>query len=350
MIILQIKTFQEVLNSMVNWVKNRSKLTNFYVGSVIRSLLEAVSIEIESIYFQMKMGFSYAIENSIFHSFDFYRKPAVRASGEVIFVFKSELPQRVVIPKGYIVSTVPIGGEIINFEVTEDTIAFAGYTSVSVNVQCLDPGTIGNVPQYSIKIALTPLSFVETLYNPNGFFNGAEEETRQERKRRFSNYIDTLAKATVDAVRYGVLSVDGVAGVYVEDNIGLVRVYVHDAQGNLPDELKAKVQENLINYRAAGVEVAVLPVVKRQVDLKIVVTLTEDADASSYQELIQNSVITFLNYFPVSKNLVKADLIRHVMNIDDLSIVNTIVNMGDVIEVAKNEIIRPGTIEVETEQ
>ena len=347
---LQIKTFNEILNSMANWVKNTSNITNFYVGSVIRSFLEAVAIEIESIYFQMKMGFSYAIENSIFHSFDFERRPAVKASGQVVMVFKTELPQEIIIPKGYIVSTVPVKGEIISFEVTEDTIAFAGYTSVVLNVQCVDAGIIGNVPQYSIKIALQPLSFVQTIYNEYGFYNGAEEETRQDRKKRFSSYIDTLAKATVDAVRYGVLSVEGVAGVYVEDNIGLVRVYVHDSQGDLPDDLKARVEENIINYKAAGVEVAVKPVVKKLADVTVTVTLTDDVDKESYRVMIVNSITTFLNYFPVSKSLVKAELIKHIMNIDDLSIVNVVVDMDNVVGVANNEIIRPGTITVNIQE
>ncbi len=72
-------------------------------------------------------------------------------------------------------------GEIISFEVTEDTIAF-GYTSVVLNVQCVRPGIIGNVPQYSIKIALQPLAFVQTIYNPDGFIMGLRR-VRQDRKK-----------------------------------------------------------------------------------------------------------------------------------------------------------------------
>ena len=41
---LKMKTFKDILNDMVVWVTSNSpKLTNFYVGSVIRTLLEGIS-------------------------------------------------------------------------------------------------------------------------------------------------------------------------------------------------------------------------------------------------------------------------------------------------------------------
>jgi len=51
---LKVKKFQEILRGMVEWVSaNTDKLTDFSEGSVIRTLLEAVSSSVEQAYYNM---------------------------------------------------------------------------------------------------------------------------------------------------------------------------------------------------------------------------------------------------------------------------------------------------------
>ena len=202
-----MKTFNQILNGMAGWiVTNCTKLTNFFVGSVLRTLLEAIAMEIEALYFQMHKGFIYAIENSIFHSFGFYKKPAISATGEVTVVFKDSLPQSFTFLKGFKFATVPILSQVVYFEVTEDTTAPKGCSSILVPVSCTEKGVVGNVPSNTITIMVTPVNIVRSVYNEKSFGSGTSEESSSERKRRFTTYIQTLSKATVDALKYAYIS------------------------------------------------------------------------------------------------------------------------------------------------
>jgi len=344
---LQVKTFRQILKSMSTWAQlNNPKLTNFRVGSAIRTLFEAVAIEIEALYFKMRRAFEDAVENSIANSFNFYPQMAVPAAGELTIEFKSYLPQRVIIPKGFRFSTVPTGGKVVYYETVEEILFEEGTLSAVVPVQCTEAGTIGNVPANSIKLAVTPLPFIANIYNATAFANGMEEESKEEYKKRFNQFIETLARGTLSAIQYGCLKVPGVAGAYVSDQIGEVKAYVHDALGNLPPELKEAVLTELVNYRPAGTGVVVYPVNKVPVNVNITITLNAGFDPDKYRIIVQDSVTTFLNNFVVSKGLTRAELITHIMNIDRNALVNAVISLTQDIPVVDFELIRAGTINV----
>ena len=344
---LKMKTFREILNGMIGWIsQSNSKLTNFYVGSVIRTLLEAISVEIESLYFQMHRGFRNAIENSIFHSFNFYKFPATPATGELRLVFGSPLTQKLIIPKGYEFSTTPVNGEAIYFKTIEDTLVSYGVEEAVVQVECTQSGVIGNVPAFSIRRISVPIPVIREVYNASAFLTGKPEETKEERKKRFTRYIDTLSRGTISAVQYGCLRVQGVTGAYVDESIGVVNVYVHDAAGNLSEELRQEVLQSLIEYRSAGIEVIVSPVVKKPVDLDISVVLNPGFDPDKYKTIIEDSVTSYLNYYSVSRDLIKADVIKYIMSIDENAILNMSINLEGDVMADKYELIRAGTITV----
>lgn len=67
----QLKDFQSIVASMVNYVRGATtKLTDFNRGSGIRTLLEAVAVEMDQMYQEMFSGLREGIETSVFRSFD----------------------------------------------------------------------------------------------------------------------------------------------------------------------------------------------------------------------------------------------------------------------------------------
>ena len=57
-----LKLFTSILEDMMNWViANQNKVTDFNEGSVARSLLEAVALEVEQLYIRTRVGFDDAL-------------------------------------------------------------------------------------------------------------------------------------------------------------------------------------------------------------------------------------------------------------------------------------------------
>ena len=102
----QIKKFNSIVASMINWVSGTTtKVTDFNIGSVVRTLLEAVAIELEELYYQLLQAVEEAIEEAIYRAFNFPRNPAERATGMVTFYRTMGSDAIIVIPRGSLVST-----------------------------------------------------------------------------------------------------------------------------------------------------------------------------------------------------------------------------------------------------
>lgn len=346
---LKIKTLSEILDNMVTWVSvSTSKLTDFNVGSATRTLLEAIALQLEEFYFKMYQNVMWAIENSIYQAFGFGIRKATFSTGYVNITFRVPLKKPYTILKGTKFATSSIG-KTKYFVSKEDTIVPQNSTEIMVLVECTERGTQGNVPANTINIMTNPNSEIVKITNPYDFTNGTERETPAERKKRFRDYIKTLARGTVDAITYGCLEVEGVTGVWVDDsNIGFVKVYAHDIDGNLPDELKQRIIENERSYRAAGVEVEVLPVIKRSIDIYVKIYIAKDYDTAMYYTIISSAIYKYLNTFQVSNVLYLSELIQYIMNIDDVAISNVeVVKPYDDIVAGEQELIRSGNIVVE---
>ena len=82
----QIKKFSSIITSMINWVSsNTSKVTDFNPGSVVRTVLEAVAMELEELYYQLLQATQEAIEEAIYRTFNFPRNPSQKAGGTIRF-------------------------------------------------------------------------------------------------------------------------------------------------------------------------------------------------------------------------------------------------------------------------
>jgi hypothetical protein len=342
-----VKKFREILGDMASWlVLSGSKVTNFTVGSVARSILEAVAMEIEDLYYYIRTKFEELQDNAIYNSFGYNKRPAVPATGYVTVRFTQPLTQSVLFKAGTRFYTIPLNGKTIYFESIEDVTANIGATEVDLLVRCTTAGTIGNVPAYSITRIVNSMPFLAGVFNKEKFFTGLPEETKEERQKRFNDFIQSLGKSSTPAIIYGCMQVEGIAGVYVKEDIGMIYVYAHDAFGNLNDQLKADLEAKLYEYKAGGIKAIISGVIKKPIDLNIKVLIDNGYDKSSILYKIEEEVRVYLNKMVVSKPLVRADLIRFIMEIDREAIENISINLDKDIVVEPQELIRPGVITV----
>lgn len=344
---LEIKSMYKVLKDLIDWTTARTdKLTDFNVGSGIRTIYEAVSIQIEEFYFRMKQNVLYAIETSIYTAFDFPRKAAEYATGTVTITFLRALSTSLTIPKGTIFSTSDMYGYIY-FETVEDNYCEPGLISTTVAVKCQQPGRIGNIPAGAITLMVPTNQNVKSVYNMGEFTDGRDAETYTEHKKRFQKYINTLSRATRNAITYGALQVEGVAGAWVDDNyIGYVKLYVHNSDGELPDELKSAVNKAMIEYRSGGIEVEVLPIVKVSIDPVLKVMIADEYDTTTYAEQIKSIVYTYLNDYTVGESYYTADVIHQIKACYEGIVINVLIQGTEDTYIESNEVVRPGNIEV----
>lgn len=343
-----IKSVNEIFASLLTWVASGTdKLTDFNIGSAVRTLLESVALQLEEFYFDMEQAIRYAIDNAIYDAFGFEKQQATKATGYVTVKFKEATEARMLITKGTLFSTSSMSGNPLYFEATEDTFVPVGVTEVLVPVQCTTTGLAGNINIGEITTIGASSIYVDSVTNNVGFYGGNEEETNAQRKLRFREYIRSLQRGTREAIAYGAKTVQGVAGIWVDDSyIGFVRLYAHDAHGELPDDLKNAILTTLDEYRAAGIEVEVLPIVKNIMDLDLTIIFKDDAATEVYATKLQTLLTNYLNSFSVSKNLYMSDMIATIMEGYKDVIVNIVINKGSDTELQNNELIVAGTVKV----
>lgn len=284
----QIKNFVSIVSSMVNHMRGSSgNLTDFNVGSVNRTLIEAPAIEIEELYIQMLNGLIESVPVAVYQAFDFTRRAAIYAVGTVTFSASPAPAQDIAIPLGTVL-TVP--GTAKTYATTAAATLLAGQTSVTVPVQATTAGIAGNTLSATITSLQASISGITGVTNAAAYTNGIDEETDEERKTRFGAYISTLSRGTLGAIEYAasIAVVKDVNGALIEvvDRVGIVEevpgrvsCYIFNGSGSTADALVIAAQqiidgyidagtgEKVPGYRAGGTEVTVRKMTEQPVAL-----------------------------------------------------------------------------------
>lgn len=348
---LRLKSLREIMQGMTSWISARTtEITDFNPGSVVRTLLEALSLQLEEVYYSMWKNFLWAVENAVFEAFGFTKKLEVKATTDMTIEFRNVLEFNYTIPKG--TKFVKSSGDIYYLS-TSNVIVLAGAIQATVPVECSKGGVIGNCDSRAITSMITQNNLVLQVYNEEAVINGVEAESKAERKERFTQYLQSLSKGTEDAIIYGALKIDGVVGAWADSSeIGVVKLYVHGPSGSQLSEVKiAEIKESIVNYKSAGVEVVILPVRQVAIPLNVVVTIKEGYDILTYQELVSSATDSYFMNFTVSKNFHISELIKYYMNLDTTAILYvTVINPVADIFVSGQDLIVIGSksISVET--
>lgn len=265
--------------------------------------------------------------------------------------FKSVLTSEITFQSGLTFCTSSSGTNVKYYVLTSNVIVPIGSSKIILPVKCTVPGIIGNTSENSITILITANSLVSKVYNEVAFTNGRAAETKAERKARFKKFISTLVRGTAPSIEYAASTVSGITGVYVDDTlIGRVKVFCHDANGDLSTNLKQAVQVAVDSYRSAGVETLVLPVIKKLVDINVVVIINQDYNPDVYRQTIGDAIHTYMYEFKVNQAFYLTSLIKYLMNLDNLAIVDVdVISPNEKISASSQVLLRPGAITVNVE-
>lgn len=347
---MRIKGISSILSRLIDLtlLYDRDGINDFTAGSTIRSIYEAIAMEIEQYYVLGRDNIIWGIGEGITEAFNFPRRQARRAYGTVTLEFHTALRDDLHISQGTnFMSSFREYNQ--RYETLQDFTIPKGVSRYDITVYCVDNGSYGNVPKGVINMASIAISNLSKVHNPYDLLTGQDTESLEDVRRRFRMFVDTRGRATNKAIAYGARTVEDIAGVYVDESTGYVKVYAHDNNGFLSDDLKSQVEYVLRDYRPSGIKLEVFPVERRVVNLTVKVQLRS---AERYNEIfkreIESVLRSYLNRLNASEDVILNDLIQKVMEIDDYEIYDVnFVNLAGNIAVEPNEIVRAGTVDVQ---
>jgi len=278
---------------------SHSPITDLNVGSVTRTLSEAMSREIAIVYEQIneayKSGF---IDSATGKSLDYVvsilgitRKTKEFARGLVTFFRAAASTGNITIPEG---TTLLANKGEVRFETTELRTLQRGQARIDVPILAAEEfkGAVGRVEAGKIDALLAPIEGIERVINFEPTVLGAEDETDDELRARARAVLRALGKATLMSLFRVILEGRGMPVEAWDPNSpgtkrsdpGTVTVLVEAEPERMP-QLSAVVNET----RAAGVLttlVARYVFFKPRLLLSLAPGLTADGKGKVIQQVI----------------------------------------------------------------
>lgn len=357
----QPKTFLEITADMVEACRASSdQLTDFNVGSVVRTLLESQAVGLEDFYIAVNQAIQDAIPASLYAAFDFQRLPAAVARGKIRVTIAPTFTD-FTLPAGSPLSTA--GGEV-NFATDGDLVIPAGDTVGEVAAVCTTAGVVGNVPANTITILTGSNLSVQSVTNPLSFSMGSDGESDQAMKARFVAYIASIARATPASLEYAARAqkrydaegniIEAVERVAVQEYAGYVRMYIYSGSG-ASDELVEQVQRVIdgyyddVNevivggYRAAGIFVLVGAMATKTVDITAEVDLLPGYTSTTAMDTAVRSAIDYvIRTHPSGQALTVSKLQNGILAVPGVQDVT--ITPAQSIPCAAAEALLPGTV------
>ena len=187
---------------------SRSPLTDINVGSVTRTLSEAVGREIATVYSQINLAYQSAfIDTATGRSLELVvailgitRMTKEYAVGLVTFFRAPGSIGNITIPEGTLLATTK--GDVI-FITTQPRTLQQGQVRIDAPIRAAEgfKGEVGKVPAGAITQMSLPIEGIQRLTNFDAAFLGDEDETDEELRLRAKAALRALGKATLAALR-----------------------------------------------------------------------------------------------------------------------------------------------------
>ncbi|MBB3213416.1 putative phage protein gp47/JayE [Herbaspirillum sp. Sphag1AN] len=330
---MQTYSFNQIVQNFATAVQgSTSKLVNFGTGSVLLAIAQAMAGV--GLWLQGMILTLLAVTRASTSSgtdldtwladFGFTRLAANASSGQVIFARYTPTAQAF-IPAGTS-ATVQSADGSVQFAVLADTtntaynatlggyVLPAGQASISVTVQCLTAGSVGNVAAGAISSLVVAISGVDTVTNAVAFTNGYDAETDAAARSRFILYLAGLSKATLAAIGSAILSVEqGLTYKIIENQTftgttqaGLLTVVVDDGTGAPSSTLKSSVAAAVESTRAAGVTYGVYGPTLLTATVVMTITTSTATGAPSHSAvaaIVQAAILSYINSLAMGVSL-----------------------------------------------
>lgn len=377
--LIGIKSFSELIDdARLKLAAGDSKITNWTVGGVFRTLVEVCCWGLAQLYSLLltviPMGFlEYATGKWLdlkAADVDVARRIAVKTQGRVLFSRNGEtddLNMVVVISAGSIVKTnILDDGKELRYFVTQEMILASGETSIAVPVEAEFAGSAYNVGDGYIRVLVTHIPGIDAVTNSADWLTleGADEESDQSLRERYKlRWHELSTGSTAKAYESWAYTIPGVIDVSVDDSHprgdGTVDVIIASTKGAPTEALKQSVKDYIDTKRPECSDVQVLSPVLKTVDLDITLFLFPDRGESEVVKTAAETVIQKFFFYhddddaieaqKIGDDYLNARLIRYLMAIQHVFNVRINSPAADVV-VARSELATVGTININIER
>lgn len=343
-----IKSFKDILQTMFNAVVG-STLSDFNIGSVTRTVLEAVASAIEEAYMYLyKFVLKFFISTSEGEWLDrrledlgMTRKLGSMAFGIITIGRDAASPIGISIPIG----TVFEAENGAQFATTELATLPVGGISVNVSARAVAKGSNANLAAGTelkqIGVAISGIDWAKVVEMTGGM----DDETDDDYRNRVPAYFESLGRATEGAIKYAAMTVSGVTGVTVRANHptkGWFTVYL---DSSVDDTLLAAVKEKIDEYRGFCIQYTIERAVRVGVDIKMSINVLSGSDEVLTRQGVIAALTDLVANLEMGEPLYTATIIQTAMNVAGVENVKLTEPTTDNVP-EENEILQPDSVEV----
>lgn len=332
----QFKNKDEMVLAVIERINERiPEDLDFTTGSVLRTLIEAIMMEIDLQYWQMEQVYNNAfIDTSYGVQLDrlvailgIERLPKTKAQGYVTFSRSTPADMDYLIPQGTVVETLANEqGVSISYMTTETVRMLEGEMEVTAKVECMEEGTIGNIAQRMIKVINNPPLGIEHVTNKEAISSGYDGERDEELRERAKNALETKGFSTINAIKFSIFSIPGIRNVRIYDmfrGVGTIDVLILGDTVPISSNIFEEVVNTVEEVKAAGIDIRVAEAELKEIDIDIKLYIRNGYNVSDVEDDVKKSIKEYIDNLDIGEKLIVNELYRYVMDnelVEDMEI------------------------------
>lgn len=300
-----------------------SPISDRNIGSVTRTIVEAISREIATLYAQLDKAYLSAfIDTAEGKSLEFvvsilnvHRIRAGSAEGKVTFSRSISGQGNITIPLGTVVSTGARDEGERKFETTEVRTLPEDGMDVDVPIRAVEPGASYVVEAEAITVMPKPIVGIGRVINHEATAVSTTDESDERLRQRAKAALYGAGKATMDAIRYAALE-EGAKSVIIREMPyqvpGEVEIVLECAEKD-----EAAIADAINNTRAAGIKLYTGP--PQGVQIKLILELTvptelPQKEKDSLKGGIRNKINDYVTYLNPGDRVLASKVISLAMS------------------------------------
>jgi uncharacterized phage protein gp47/JayE len=239
-----------------------SPITDRNIGSVARTMVEAIGSEISTLYHQLEKAYLSAFIDTaegkslefVVSILDVERIKAGSAEGKVTFSRVTGTSGDITIPLDTEVSTGAREGGERKFRTTEKSTLHEGDPTVEVPIRAEKPGADYVVEKEAIRLMPKPIVGIKQIINNEATVISTTDESDERLRQRTKAALYGVGKATVDAIRYAALE-EGATSVLVREMPYEIPGEVEIIADCAKKEDEGDIADVINKTRAAGIKI-----------------------------------------------------------------------------------------------